>query len=109
MKKRFNLLATAVLSVLATSSAQAIQFDGFMTAGGSIHDDSDNKNIYIGSLGDRGITNDLTFETDSIRSHFRGQILGGTLKLVCLKLVWGGSFNPAQTSLSRPPQWRVPH
>ena len=65
MKKRFNLLTTAVLSVLASSSAQAIQFDGFMTAGGSIHDDSDNKNIYIGSLGDRGITNDLTFETDT--------------------------------------------
>ena len=65
MKKQFNLLASAVLSVLASSSAQAIQFDGFMTAGGSIHDDSDNKNIYIGSLGDRGITNDLTFETDT--------------------------------------------
>ncbi len=65
MKKQFNLLATAVLSVLASSSAQAIQFDGFMTAGGAIHDDSDNKNIYIGSLGDRGITNDLTFETDT--------------------------------------------
>ena len=65
MKKQFNLLATAVLSVMASSSAQAIQFDGFITAGGSIHDDSDNKNVYIGSLGDRGITNDLTFETDT--------------------------------------------
>ena len=65
MRKQFNLVATAVISVLASSSVQAIQFDGFMTAGGAIHDDSDNKNIYIGSLGDRGITNDLTFETDT--------------------------------------------
>jgi hypothetical protein len=65
MKKQFNLLATAVLSVLASSSAQAVQFDGFMTAGASINDDSDNKNTYIGALGDRGITNDLTFETDT--------------------------------------------
>lgn len=65
MKKQFNLVATAVLSILASGSAQAIQFDGFMTAGASIHDDDKNKNTYIGSLGDRGITNDLTFETDT--------------------------------------------
>ena len=64
MKKQFNLVATAVLSILASTSAQAIQFDGFMTAGGAIHDD-ENKNTYIGSLGDRGITDDLTFETDT--------------------------------------------
>lgn len=65
MRKQFNVLATAILTVLASSSAQAIQFDGFMTAGASVHDDSDNLNTYIGSLGDRGITNDLTFETDT--------------------------------------------
>ena len=65
MKKQLNLLVTAVLSVLASSSVQAIQFDGFMTAGAAIHDDDKNKNIYIGALGDRGITNDLTFETDT--------------------------------------------
>ena len=65
MKKQLNLIATAVLSVLTSTSAQAIQFDGFITAGAAIHDDTDNKNIYIGSLGDRGITEDLTFETDT--------------------------------------------
>ncbi|MCG6939049.1 MAG: hypothetical protein LJE83_12880 [Gammaproteobacteria bacterium] len=65
MKKQFNLLATAIFSILAAHSAQAIQFDGFMTAGASVHDDSKNKNTYIGGLGDRGITNDVTFETDT--------------------------------------------
>ncbi len=64
MKKQFSLVAIAVLSAIASSSAQAIQFDGFMTAGAAIHDD-DNENTYIGSLGDRGITDDLTFETDT--------------------------------------------
>ena len=65
MKKQFSLLSTVVLSILVSSSVQAIQFDGFITVGGAIHDDSDNKNIYIGSLGDRGITNNFTFETDT--------------------------------------------
>jgi hypothetical protein len=68
MKKQFNLLATAVLSVLASNAAQAIQFDGFMTAGASkivSIDDADTGNIYIGGLGDRGITEDLTFERDT--------------------------------------------
>lgn len=64
MKKQLNTITFAVFAVLASSSAQAIQFDGFMTAGASQHDD-DNKNTYIGSLGDRGITDDLTFETDT--------------------------------------------
>ena len=68
MKKQYNLVATAILSVLASSSAQAIQFDGFMTTGAAMLvdiDDADKGNIYIGSLGDRGITDDLTFETDT--------------------------------------------
>ncbi len=68
MKKQFNLLATAVLSVLASNSAQAIQFDGFMTAGAAMIvdiDDADKGNVYIGGLGDRGITDNLTFEKDT--------------------------------------------
>jgi hypothetical protein len=68
MKKQFNLLATAVVSVLASNAAQAIQFDGFMTAGAAkivSIDDADKGNIYIGGLGDRGITEDLTFEKDT--------------------------------------------
>ncbi|MES0328518.1 MAG: hypothetical protein ABUK13_10060, partial [Gammaproteobacteria bacterium] len=48
----------------ATSSASALQFDGFLTSGVAWHDDV-NKNRYIGSLGDRGIQNDASFETDS--------------------------------------------
>lgn len=68
MKKQINLLTTAVLSVLASSSAQAIQFDGFMTAGAAMIvdiDDADKGNIYIGGLGDRGISEDLSFEKDT--------------------------------------------
>lgn len=60
--------------MLASASAHAIQFDGFFTVGAAIHDDDTNannpaadgrENIYIGSLGDRGVTQDLTFETDT--------------------------------------------
>ena len=68
MKKQFNLVAIAVLSVLASNSAQAVQFDGFMTAGAAMIvdiDDADKGNIYIGGLGDRGISEDLTFEKDT--------------------------------------------
>ncbi len=68
MKKQFNLVAIAVLSVLASNSAQAIQFDGFMTAGAAMIvdiDDADKGNIYIGGLGDRGISEDLSFERDT--------------------------------------------
>ena len=65
MQKKFSKVAVAVIAALSSSVAQAIQFDGFMTAGASIHDDNNNKNIYIGSLGDRGITDNLTFETDT--------------------------------------------
>ena len=68
MKKQFNLLSAAIVSVLASTPAQAIQFDGFMTAGAAkivTIDDADKGNIYIGSLGDRGITEDLTFEKDT--------------------------------------------
>ena len=68
--RKFSTLSAAMLTSL---SAHAIQFDGFFTVGASIHDDDTNKdnpmavgeNIYIGSLGDRGITEDLTFETDT--------------------------------------------
>lgn len=58
------------IAMLASSSVHAIQFDGFFTVGAAIHDDDTNaasgsENRYIGSLGDRGITEDLTFETDT--------------------------------------------
>jgi hypothetical protein len=67
-------ISTFGIAMLASASAQAIQFDGFFTVGAAIHDDDTNKdnpaaggfeNRYIGSLGDRGITTDLTFETDT--------------------------------------------
>ena len=69
--RKFSVFAVALL---ASTSVHAIQFDGFFTVGAAIHDDDTNKNnpiangrenIYIGSLGDRGITQDLTFETDT--------------------------------------------
>jgi hypothetical protein len=68
MKKQFNLLSVAIMSALVSTSAQAIQFDGFMTAGASKIvdiDDKDSGNIYIGGLGDRGIGEDLSFEKDT--------------------------------------------
>ena len=68
MKKQFNLLSAAIVAVLASTPAQAIQFDGFMTAGATkivTIEDADKGNIYIGGLGDRGITEDLTFEKDT--------------------------------------------
>ena len=68
MKKQFNLLSAAIVAVLASTPAQAIQFDGFMTAGATKIvdiDDGDKGNIYVGGLGDRGITEDLTFERDT--------------------------------------------
>ena len=68
MKKQFNLLSAAIVSVLASTPAQAIQFDGFMTAGASqivSIDKLDEGAIYIGGLGDRGVTEDLTFERDT--------------------------------------------
>ena len=68
MKKQFNVLSVAIVAVLASTSAKAIQFDGFMTAGASkivSIDDVDKGHKYIGGLGDRGITEDLTFERDT--------------------------------------------
>ena len=59
MCKKLNMLASTVVVALAASSANAeVQWDGFMTAGASWHDDK-NKNRYIGSLGDRGVQNDV--------------------------------------------------
>jgi len=68
MKKQYNLLGAAIVAALASTPAQAIQFDGFMTAGAAqivSIDDADKGNIYIGGLGDRGISQDLSFEKDS--------------------------------------------
>jgi len=68
MKKQFNLLSVAIVAALASTSAQAIQFDGFMTAGASkivTIKEEDKGNIYIGGLGDRGISEDLSFEKDT--------------------------------------------
>ncbi len=65
MRKKISGLVAVFTLAAASVPAQAIQFDGFMTVGAAIHDDSDNKNIYIGSLGDRGITDKLTFEADT--------------------------------------------
>jgi len=49
---------------MVAAPAHAIQFDGFFTVGAARHNDK-NGNVYIGSLGDRGITHDITFETDT--------------------------------------------
>ncbi len=68
MKKQFNVLSAAIVAVLVSTPAQAIQFDGFMTAGAAqivSIDEADKGNIYVGGLGDRGITEDLTFEKDT--------------------------------------------
>ncbi len=64
MNSRYSALASALAAILMASPASAIQFDGFFTVGAATHDDK-NDNRYIGSLGDRGITNNITFETDT--------------------------------------------
>ncbi len=68
MKKQFNLLGAAIAAALASTPVHAIQFDGFMTAGAAqivSIDEADKGNIYIGGLGDRGISEDLSFEKDT--------------------------------------------
>lgn len=64
MYKKMNVPVAAMAAVLTASPASAIQFDGFLTSGVAWHDDK-NDNRYIGSLGDRGIKNDASFETDT--------------------------------------------
>jgi len=64
MYKKLSILACAMTAALSAPSVSAIQFDGFLTTGVAWHDDK-NKNRYIGSLGDRGIQNDASFETDT--------------------------------------------
>ncbi len=64
MYKKLTVLAGAMATTMAASSVSAIQFDGFLTAGAAWHDD-DNSNRYIGSLGDRGVINEASFETDT--------------------------------------------
>lgn len=64
MYKKSNILAAAMVALLVGAPAYAVQFDGFLTAGAAWHDDK-NKNRYIGSLGDRGVQDSTSFETDS--------------------------------------------
>ncbi|MDH5712040.1 MAG: hypothetical protein OEZ15_10320, partial [Gammaproteobacteria bacterium] len=64
MYKKISILVGAIAAALTAPSALAVQFDGFLTAGVAWHDDK-NKNRYIGSLGDRGVQNDASFETDT--------------------------------------------
>lgn len=64
MNSRYSALASTLTAILFAAPAHAIQFDGFFTVGAATHDDK-NDNRYIGSLGDRGITNNVTFETDT--------------------------------------------
>lgn len=68
MNKQIHILTAAILSALASTSVQAIQFDGFMTAGATQIVDIEDKHkqhVYLGGLGDRGITKDMTFEKDT--------------------------------------------
>ena len=56
------------MTALVSAPAQAIQFDGFMTVGAAQIVDIEDKHkqhVYIGGLGDRGISNNLSFEKDT--------------------------------------------
>jgi hypothetical protein len=64
MNSKYSVLASALAAVMVAAPAHAIQFDGFFTVGATRSNDK-NGNVYIGSLGDRGITHDITFETDT--------------------------------------------
>jgi len=64
MSSKLRIFSTFIVVALVSAPAHAIQFDGFFTVGAATNDDK-NKNTYISSLGDRGITEDITFETDT--------------------------------------------
>ena len=64
MNSRNSVLLSALAAIVVAAPAHAIQFDGFFTVGAARSNDKYN-NVYIGSLGDRGITRDITFETDT--------------------------------------------
>ncbi len=64
MNSRYSVLMSALAMIMVAAPAHAIQFDGFFTVGATRSNDKYN-NVYIGSLGDRGITRDITFETDT--------------------------------------------
>lgn len=64
MSSKLRNISTFMITALLSAPVYAIQFDGFFTVGATTHDDK-NKNRYIGSLGDRGVTEDVTFETDT--------------------------------------------
>ena len=60
MHKHVNILALTITALLASSSAYAIQFDGFLTAGVTqLDDDDQNLTPY------QGITDDARFDVDS--------------------------------------------
>lgn len=60
MSHKLKILAGVIATCLSTS-AQAIQFDGFLTAGGTFMDDKGNLNL----TDYQGITDDIRFDSDS--------------------------------------------
>lgn len=60
MFKKLNILAATMATLLVSSSAYAIQFDGFLTAGATRLDDKDQDLTAY-----QGITNDTRFDVDS--------------------------------------------
>ena len=56
--RKYSVLALSLLAATASSSAWAIQFDGFLTAGGAVSDEATTG--YLGTIND-----EISFETDS--------------------------------------------
>lgn len=61
MNHKLKILAGVITTCLASSSAQAVQFDGFLTAGGTFMDDKGKLDL----TDYQGITDDIRFDSDS--------------------------------------------
>ena len=61
MSQKIKILAGVIAACLANSPVQAVQFDGFLTAGGTFMDDKGK----IDLTDYQGITDDIRFENDS--------------------------------------------
>ena len=59
--KKLKILAGVIAACLANSPAQAVQFDGFLTAGGTFMDDKGKTDL----TDYQGITDDIRFDSDS--------------------------------------------
>src|SRR5210317_1215426 len=61
MTQKHKILGGLIAACLANTPVHAVQFDGFLTAGGTFMDDKGNLNL----TDYQGITDDIRFDSDS--------------------------------------------